>query len=64
METITPEETWEKEKNKIFKDGVLKEIEEIMQNGFKNAKSESEKWVMLLAALKIFHIKAIQYSKF
>ena len=46
---LTPEHQWDKVKNLIFKGAVPKEIEEVMQQGFKESDSEGEKWVKLSA---------------
>lgn len=44
---LTPEIQWNKAKKLIFKGETPIEIEELMQKGFKESLSESEKWERL-----------------
>jgi len=43
----TPEQQWDKVKKIIFKNGCPETIEELMQRGFSESLSESEKWERL-----------------
>lgn len=47
----TPEKQWEAVKAKIFKNGTPENLEKIVQDGFKESKSESEKWDKLALVL-------------
>jgi hypothetical protein len=49
--TLTPEQQWEKAKEIIFKGEVPDEIENLMQRGFAESNSDSEKWIRLSTML-------------
>ena len=53
----TPEEQWDEVKNKIFKKGVPKDIEELMKKGFDESEDESEKQFKLLAFIAMIKHK-------
>ena len=43
----TPEQEWEHLKKKLFTKEVPEEIEKIVQKGFSESQSDSEKWMIL-----------------
>jgi len=51
--TLTPEKQWDKVKKLMFKDEAPKNIEDIMQKGFKESYSESEKWNKLITFMEM-----------
>ena len=57
---ITPEQQWDKVKSLIFKGKTPKGIEELMQQGFKESKSEKEKWIKLSTFMIMIKLKSKQ----
>ena len=50
---IAPEKSWEKLAKIIFKENIPKDIEFLMQKGFKDSLTEIEKWQRLFFVVEL-----------